>query len=69
MKPDCRVLPLLRCSACEGTGAFDLWDAEPCRRCNGTGEDAEEGDLPSKPEAARQADRRFSPAMAARTAQ
>jgi hypothetical protein len=25
------------CSACEGSGAWDLWDIVPCENCNGTG--------------------------------
>jgi hypothetical protein len=46
----CRKVP--RCSAGEGTGAFDLYDAEPCRRCGGTGVDREEGAPHCKLEAA-----------------
>jgi hypothetical protein len=30
-------LPEQECFGCDGTGAFDLYDLDPCRRCNGTG--------------------------------
>ncbi len=30
-------LPELECFGCDGSGSFDLYDGEPCRRCNGTG--------------------------------